>query len=120
MMTDKQQVTSTSSAANTLPISGIKQTQEKRSTGNPRVLATPKTSSTVPVAKSKTLDLTGTYVSILSSNPTDQAQRSIINESAQLVAQDPTDLDLQNSSLVWKHAMDLAGAGRTEEAAKFF
>lgn len=119
-MTDKRQVTSTSSAANTLPISGIKQTQEKHSTGNPRVLATPKTSSTVPVAKSKTLDLTGTYVSILSSNPTDQAQRSIINESAQLVAQDPTDLDLQNSSSVWKHAMDLAGAGRTEEAAKFF
>lgn len=90
--------------------------------GTPRVTSGTKSTATATPMKSNTLDLTGSYVSILSSNPPDPIQTStaLVDNESSTRTQSNQNQDLRSASSVWKHAMELAGAGQTEEAAKFF
>lgn len=121
-LVDDQQVTLSSSQQESQTIAGSIPSQEKRPKATPRAITNTKTPSTLPTARSKTIDLRSSYVSLLSSNPldTDNHQSNPLSEDMSSHQQSILQVDLQNSASVWKHAMDLAGAGKTVEAAKFF
>lgn len=113
----------TSSAiADQHPMPETRSSKEKRPVGTPRQSIDPKTPSMAPPTRTKTLDVASSYIPILSSRPADNSQRTtMILEDGPSSHQPITiEIDLQDSAEVWKHAMLLAGSGKSEEAAKFF
>lgn len=102
--------------------SELRPVQEKRATGIPKVISGTRNTTTPNPMRSNALDLTGSYMSILSSNPPEPSQRSIatVGDEPSASIQVNQSPDLQSPTAVWKHAMDLAGAGQTDEAARYF
>lgn len=96
--------------------------QGKKTTGTSRSSNTPRRQSLAQQSKSKGLELSGSYVSLLLNTPLNKNQGQSVPSLEDSTS--PNDIrreiDVTDSSVVWSHAMELAGAGRSEEAAKFF
>lgn len=75
-----------------------------------------KTLAIAPLSKATTMNIAGSYASLLSNNPAPPNQISS-NDSNIL---EPSEIDLTDQSSVWKHAMSLATSGKASEAAHFF
>lgn len=98
------------------------QIRGRQSVKTPKSTTVSKTTSLTQPVKSKTLGLPSSYVSILSSNPPkDSSSLTVeITEQNSSQSQITREIDINNPSMVWSHAIKLAGAGRVEEASKFF
>lgn len=98
---------------------GQQSNTDKRPAINPKSSTAPK--SLTSTQTNTPLDLTSSYISILSNNP-----GGTINRSTDGAGRDPPpalenqDVDLTNSSAVWNHAMMLATSGKAEDTAGFF
>lgn len=94
----------------------------KRTTASSRSTTLPKSHPLAQVTKSSNLELPKSYVSVLSSTPPASIQQPsiMINDDSSSTTLARGEINLDNPSAVWTHAMDLAGNGQVEEATKFF
>lgn len=84
--------------------------------GRPTPAKTSKSIAIAPLSKSTVSNVTGSYVSLLSSNPEATTNQSN-KEKTDL---DEHDIDLEDPLAVWNHAMSLATNGKAKQAAEFF
>lgn len=77
---------------------------------------TTKSSTIIPISRSTSLNVAGSYVSLLSNNPGMTVERP----EDDLEINQHQSVNRNDQSAVWNHAMALATSGNATEAAKFF
>lgn len=120
--TEKRQVTLLSSQDDRQATTETVPASARKTNASSKNISNAKTQPSIQTTSSRTLDIPSSYVSILSSNTPATTQRpvsALAIDSPSPLAQGEV-IDINNPATVWKHAMDLAGDGQSEEAGKFF
>lgn len=120
--TDKRQAILTVSQESQRTVTEIAPSQGRKITSTPRSTIVPGTQVLDQPAKSKGLELPGSYVLVLSGIPTVAEHGLSVETVANLPPQSylEGDVDVDDPSAVWNHAMGLAAEGKADRAAKFF